>query len=129
MIILFRNITINSNKVVFNTSTGKVTFTGTNNQTLNGSYNYTFKNVVLNKSSGTVTANTTLSIDDSLIFIQGNLITTSTNLLTMKHGFKLMASNNSFVNGPVKKIGNAYSNILSARKQLFATHHQRTINI
>ncbi|MBK7389420.1 MAG: hypothetical protein IPI23_10240 [Bacteroidetes bacterium] len=38
------NITINSNKVVFNTSTGKVTFTGTNNQTLNGSYNYAFKN-------------------------------------------------------------------------------------
>ncbi|MBK9048367.1 MAG: hypothetical protein IPL74_17350 [Bacteroidetes bacterium] len=37
------NITINSNKVVFNTNTGKVTFTGTNNQTLNGSYNYPFK--------------------------------------------------------------------------------------
>lgn len=36
------NITINSNKVVFNTNTGKVTFTGTDNQTLNGSYNYPF---------------------------------------------------------------------------------------
>ncbi|MBK7391230.1 MAG: hypothetical protein IPI23_19820 [Bacteroidetes bacterium] len=79
-------ITINSNKVVFNTSTGKVTFTGTNNQTLNGSYNYQFKKLAINKSAGTVTANTTLSVDDSLIFIQGKLITTSTNLLTMKHG-------------------------------------------
>ena len=101
------NITINSNKVVFNTSTGKVTFTGTNNQTLNGSYNYPFKKLSINKTSGTVTANTTLSVDDSLIFIQGNLITTSTNLLTMKHNSTATgASNSSFVSGPVKKVGN-----------------------
>ncbi|MBK8876641.1 MAG: hypothetical protein IPN13_23270 [Bacteroidetes bacterium] len=102
------NITITSNKVVFNTNTGKVTFTGTNNQTLNGSYNYPFKKLAINKTSGTVTANTTLSVDDSLIFIQGNLITTSTNLLTMKHGSTATgASNSSFVSGPVKKIGNS----------------------
>jgi len=102
------NITITSNKVVFNTSTGKVTFTGTNNQTLNGSYNYPFKKLAINKTSGTVTANTTLSVDDSLIFIQGNLITTSTNLLTMKHSSTATgASNSSFVSGPVKKIGNS----------------------
>ena len=101
------NITINSNKVVFNTSTGKVTFTGTNNQTLNGSYNYPFKKLAIDKTSGTVTAITTLSVDDSLIFIQGKLITTSTNLLTMKHGSTSTgASNNSFVSGPVKKVGN-----------------------
>ena len=101
------NITINSNKVVFNTSTGKVTFTGTNNQTLNGSYNYPFKKLAIDKTSGTVTANTTLSVDDSLIFIRGKLITTSTNLLTMKHGSTATgASNNSFVSGPVKKVGN-----------------------
>ncbi|MBK7388253.1 MAG: hypothetical protein IPI23_04015 [Bacteroidetes bacterium] len=102
------NITITSNKVVFNTNTGKVTFTGTNNQTLNGSYNYPFKKLAINKTSGTVTANTTLSVDDSFIFIQGNLITTSTNLLTMKHGSTATgASNSSFVSGPVKKIGNS----------------------
>ncbi|MBK8876518.1 MAG: PKD domain-containing protein [Bacteroidetes bacterium] len=102
------NITINSSKVVFNTSTGKVTFTGTNNQTLNGSYNYPFKKLAINKSAGTVTANTTLSVDDSLIFNQGNLITTSTNLLTMKNGSTATgASNNSFVSGPVKKVGNS----------------------
>ncbi|MBK6641990.1 MAG: hypothetical protein IPG39_12580 [Bacteroidetes bacterium] len=88
------NITINSNKVVFNTSTGKVTFTGTNNQTLNGSYNYAFKKLSINKTAGTVTSNSTLSVDDSLIFIQGKLITTG-------------ASNSSFVNGPVKKVGNS----------------------
>ena len=102
------NITITSNKVVFNTSTGKVTFTGTNNQTLNGSYNYPFKKLAINKTAGTVTANTTLSVDDSLIFIQGNLITTSTNLLTMKHGSTAYgASNSSFVSGPVKKVGSS----------------------
>jgi hypothetical protein len=71
-------------------------------------YNYPFKKLAINKASGTVTANTTLSVDDSLIFIQGNLITTSTNLLTMKHGSTATgASNSSFVSGPVKKVGNA----------------------
>ena len=102
------NITINSNKVVFNISTGKVTFTGTSNQTLNGSYNYPFKKLTINKASGAVTANTTLSVDDSLIFMQGNLITTSTNLITMKHGsIATGASDSSFVSGPVKKVGSS----------------------
>ncbi len=101
------NITINSNKVVFNTSTGKVTFNGTNNQIINGGYNYAFKKLAINKTAGTVTTNTTLSVDDSLIFIQGNLITTSTNLLTMKLSSTATgASNSSFVSGPVKKVGN-----------------------
>jgi hypothetical protein len=101
------NITINSVKVVFNTSTGRVTFSGSASQSLNGSYNYAFKKLTLNKSSNNVTANTTLSVDDSLIFASGNLITTSSNLLTMKAGSKALgASNVSFVSGPVKKIGN-----------------------
>jgi hypothetical protein len=78
------NITINSNKVVFNTSTGKVTFTGGNAQTLNGSYNFPFKKLAINKSANQVTANTTLSVDDTLFFVSKNLITTSANLLTMK---------------------------------------------
>ncbi len=102
------NITINSNKVVFNTSNGKVTFAGGNSQTLNGSYNFPFKKLAIDKSANHVTANTTLSVDDSLIFVSGNLITTSTNLLTMKHGSTASgASNASFVSGPVKKTGNS----------------------
>jgi hypothetical protein len=105
------NITINSNKVVFNTSTGKVTFTGGNAQTLNGSYNFPFKKLAINKSANQVTANTTLSVDDTLFFVSKNLITTSTNLLTMKAGSVASgASNSSFVNGPVKKIGNTAFN-------------------
>ncbi len=100
------NITINSNKVVFNTASGKVTFAGGNSQTLNGSYNFPFKKLAINKSANHVTANTTLSVDDSLIFVSGNLITTSSYLLTMKHGSTASgASNSSFVSGPVKKVG------------------------
>jgi hypothetical protein len=102
------NITINSNKVVFNTASGKVTFTGGSSQTLNGSYNYSFKKLALNKSANHVTANTTLSVDDTLFFVSKNLITTSTYLLTMKHGSTASgASNSSFVSGPIKKVGNS----------------------
>ena len=101
------NITINSTKVVFNTLNGRVVFSGLTSQTINGSYNYAFKKLKINKSSNHVTANTTLSVDDSLEFVSGNLVTTSSNLLTMKAGSKaLNFGNSSYVNGPVKKIGN-----------------------
>jgi len=101
------DITINSNKVVFNTASGKVTFTGGNSQTLNGSYNFPFKKLAINKSASHVTSNTTLSVDDTLTLVSGNLITTSSYLLTMKHGSTASgASNSSFVSGPVKKVGN-----------------------
>jgi|GEM_PF-1772391 len=101
------DITINSNKVVFNTASGKVTFTGGNSQTLNRSYNFPFKKLAINKSANHVTANTTLSVDDTLFLVSKNLITTATYLLTMKHGSTASgASNSSFVSGPVKKVGN-----------------------
>lgn len=100
------NITINSIKVVFNTATGRVLFTGTNSQSINGSYNFAFKKVTINKNSNYVTANTTFSVDDSLTFIKGIFISTNTNLLTMKAGSSTNGANNlSFVSGPVKKIG------------------------
>ncbi|MBK6642646.1 MAG: hypothetical protein IPG39_16215 [Bacteroidetes bacterium] len=82
--------------------------------------------MAINKSAGTVTANTTLSVDDSLIFNQGNLITTSTNLLTMKNGSTATgASNNSFVSGPVKKVGIVLSNFQLAKGVIldFAKFH------
>jgi|GEM_PF-1552655 len=101
------NITINSNKVVFNTSNGRVIMTGATSQTLNGStFNFSFRKLTINKSNNNVTANTTVSVDDSLIFTNGKLITTSSNLLTMKvNSIALSASENSFVSGPMKKVG------------------------
>ncbi|MBL0339515.1 MAG: hypothetical protein IPP71_00475 [Bacteroidetes bacterium] len=103
----YGDITINSNKVVFNTSIGKVTFAGSNSQTLNGSYNFPFKKLAINKSANHVIVNSILSVDDTLTFVSGNLITTSSNLLTMKAGsVAIGATNASFVDGPLKKIGN-----------------------
>jgi hypothetical protein len=102
------NITINSNKVVFNTSTGKVTFTGSNAQSLNGSYNFLFEKLAISKSANNVTANTTLSVDDTLFFVSGNIITNPTNHLIMKAGSKYVGeSNSSFVQGAILKIGNS----------------------
>jgi len=105
--ILEGNITILSNKVVFNTSNGKVTFAGGNTQTLNGSYNFPFKKLAINKTGGFVTSNATFSVDDTLFFINGFFQTKSTNELTLKLSSKVVgASDSSYVQGPVKKIGN-----------------------
>ncbi|MBL0342724.1 MAG: hypothetical protein IPP71_18630 [Bacteroidetes bacterium] len=52
--------------MVFNTASGKVTFSGDSIQTLNGSYNFPFKKLAINKSGGFITANSTLSVDDTL---------------------------------------------------------------
>ncbi|MBL7915504.1 MAG: T9SS type A sorting domain-containing protein [Bacteroidia bacterium] len=102
------NITINSNKVVFNTSTGKVTFTGSSAQSLNGSYNFLFEKLAISKSANNVTANTILSVDDTLFFVSGNIITNATNHLIMKAGAKYVGeSNSSFVQGAILKIGNS----------------------
>jgi hypothetical protein len=103
----YKNVTINSNKVVFNTSTGKVTLAGDTAQSLNGSFNYAFKKLAINKNTNQVTANTTLSVDDTLFFVKGNFLTKSSNLLLLKLGSKVIgASDSSYVEGPVKKTGN-----------------------
>ncbi len=111
------NITINNSNIVFNAGTGTVKLAGpysgssnptvSNNQELNGTTEYQFKNLKIDKDAGYVTANKPLSIDNVLTLTKGHLKTDTTNLLTMKAGSSVSgASNNSFISGPVKKIGN-----------------------
>jgi hypothetical protein len=57
------NITINSNKVVFNASTGKVILNGENNQILNGEAAYAIGKLEINKDAGSVQLNRSLTID------------------------------------------------------------------
>ncbi|MBP7166434.1 MAG: T9SS type A sorting domain-containing protein [Bacteroidia bacterium] len=99
------NITINSTKVVFNASTGKVILNGANNQIFYGEAAYNIGKLEINKDAGTVTLTRSMTIDSSITFINGIINTDST--ITLKAAVNCSgASNLSFVDGPVKKIGN-----------------------
>jgi hypothetical protein len=64
-------------------------------------------NLELNKSAGSVTPNFSLTLTRSLILTSGTMTTTSTNLLVLNDNVTATgASNSSFINGPIRKIGN-----------------------
>lgn len=88
------------------TSTGRVLFQGTANQTVTNSGGQTYANVTIN--NGTVTNTITLSgavtVTVNITFTSGQLITSTTDILILNSGTTVSsASGNSFVNGAVKK--------------------------
>ncbi len=96
---------INSNEIYFNNSNGKVILSGENNQTLDGTDPYLFCKLEISKTSGSVQLNQQAFIDSAITFESGILYTDS--LLTLKATATTTgASNLSFVDGTVKKIGN-----------------------
>ena len=79
---------------------------------------YGISNMKINKDSGTVTIGKPIQISQDLTFAKGNLITTSTNLLTIAHLATVTgASDSSFTEGPVKKIGSSSFVFLSEKTQ------------
>ena len=81
---------------------------GTSNQDISGSGSYTGDdlNFIINNSSG-ATLTSPVTISCKLTFTAGVLSTTAAKLLTMSAGSVVAgASNASFVDGPVAKIGN-----------------------
>lgn len=89
---------------------GTIAFNGTGNQTISTSgFQDVFWELVLSKASGTLTLNNPLAIRDTIFFNTGLLNTSLTpGLLTMRAGSGwLNASNASFVNGPMEKIGDS----------------------
>lgn len=95
--------------VVFNAG-GSAVFSGLTNQyiTDSASTGITFAcPVTVNKSSGSLTLNSPVSISGTLTLTLGNINTTSTNILTMNVGSSTSsASALSYVNGPMIKKGN-----------------------
>ncbi|HMR45744.1 MAG TPA: T9SS type A sorting domain-containing protein [Bacteroidia bacterium] len=66
------------------------------------------KNLMLNKSGGSATLATALAVSGTVTFAKGTLTTTSSNLLTINNGGTVSgASDSSYIDGPVKKIGNS----------------------
>lgn len=95
-----------TNYGTFNPSNHKVTFNGSVQQTINGTTPFNFSTLKIDNSFG-VLLNHPVSVADSLLLSNGNLNTSATNLLTLNASSSATSgSSNSFVNGPMKKIGN-----------------------
>ncbi|MFN4123794.1 MAG: T9SS type A sorting domain-containing protein [Flavobacteriales bacterium] len=95
-------------KITFGDNGGRVTFSGTSLQAINGSSSASpeFKNITLNKSSNTVNVNVPILVTDEVNFTSGRMRTTSTNPITFAdNATAVNMSNNSYVNGPVIKEG------------------------
>jgi hypothetical protein len=87
---------------------GTIAFNGTGNQTISTSgFSEVFWEMALSKASGSVTLNNPVEIRDTVFFNTGLLNTSlSPGLLTMRVGSgQRFASDASFVNGPMEKIG------------------------
>lgn len=98
-----------SNSGTFTNTSGALTFNGSGTQTISKpGATETFYSLTINKSSGNVQLSSPLVIPSSLTLTLGNIVTTSSNLLTLNNGATCSAgSNSSYISGPVKKIGNA----------------------
>ena len=90
-------------------SAGMLTFNGTTPQSISNAGTLTFganQNVTMNNAAG-LTLNTPVTLARVLTFTTGLINTSTTNLLTLTAAASVTgASNASFVNGPVSKIGN-----------------------
>lgn len=85
-----------------------VTMAGTSAQTIDGSSVTTFNNLTLNNASGTgVMLGQAMNVRGTLVFTDGYLVTTASNILGLTSSASVSgASNSSFVSGPVFKTGN-----------------------
>lgn len=97
----------------FTTGTGRISFTGAAAQTIGGSQPTTFYNVTFANTNGgiTLTQPATISTNAGVTFTSGVVNTDATNLLIFNDEAtsSLLVTNpatTSYVNGPVRKVGN-----------------------
>lgn len=98
-----------NNEGTFGSGTGYLQMVGTSAQTLTESSGDTISKLRIDKNSGNVTLGSLVTLTDSLKFIKGNIISTSTNLLVMNKRVGVLGAGAStgFVSGPARKIGNS----------------------
>jgi len=96
------------NSGVFNANSNTVKFSGTGAQSINGNSLTSFRNLTLsNTSASGLTLNKGISVTGALQLMDGKLNSSATNLVTLHdNATSNSGSANSFVNGPLKKIGN-----------------------
>ena len=101
------NLTVNGAVNYNNDGERKLIFSGSNAQTIGGSGTLNIFNFQINKSSNNVTLNRSITIDNSLTLTAGNITTTGTNPLNIiDNATTSGGSTTSFIDGPIKKIGN-----------------------
>lgn len=83
---------------------GTVEFTGSSNSNINGS-NINFAGLTINKSSANVVLNSDISISGTATFTSGVIETNSYSVTFTDNATASGASANSYVNGPVTKVG------------------------
>ena len=117
------DVTVNgSTAITFGANNGTITFAGGAAQAVNrsGSASPVFRRLLMNKSAGSVTLNTSASITTSATFTTGILNTTSSNILSFANGSTTTGgSNTSHVDGPVIKVGNAAFSFPTGNTGLF----------
>ena len=111
-----RNITLGGNWSVLNTATftqgtATITFNGSANQSITNAAGQSFSRLVINKPAGAVNLSNDLIIadggDTDLTLTRGNINSSSSALVTISSGATTTSGNvNSFINGPVRRIGN-----------------------
>jgi hypothetical protein len=95
-----------ANNGTFTAGTATTTFNGALAQSISGSSLTTFKNFTMNGAGG-ATLGAPETVIGILTLTNGLLTTTAANLLTLTSTASTAgANNNSFVNGPINKIGN-----------------------
>ncbi len=102
--------TLSSNTaIVFASNGGRVTLNGTGAQSIDGDVAKLpeFFNLTINKSSNNVTLNVPILVTNNLTLTSGNIVSSSTNLITLADNSSVSGvSNSSYVAGPVRKLGN-----------------------
>ncbi|MFA6922989.1 MAG: RHS repeat-associated core domain-containing protein [Bacteroidales bacterium] len=96
-----------------NSENANIIFAGENNQNISSNLTTEDRingNVIINKPSGKVYLQKAVKLDQtgkSLTLTKGNIVSTSTNLLTIGDNVTVSGgTKNSFIEGPMKKIGN-----------------------
>lgn len=103
----YGDITTSSN-VKFDQGSGTLCLAGSGSQSLNFNSSTLIKNLKLNKSGGSATLAVGLTVVGAITFVKGNLTTSSSYLLNLNNGGTVTgASDSSFIDGPIKKIGNS----------------------
>jgi hypothetical protein len=91
----------------FTPASGTVLFSGSANQVIGGSVASTLSNLeISNTGPSGVQLNQDLTVTGTLTLTEGFLTTSTTNILSMASGSSVSGvSNESFVNGPMEKVG------------------------
>ncbi|MFZ5970809.1 MAG: T9SS type A sorting domain-containing protein [Bacteroidota bacterium] len=104
------NISVDgATSITFGANNGTLSFADNANQTVNrlGAASPTFRRLLINKTGGSVTLNTDVTISTSATFTAGVLNTTASNVINFADNATVSGgSNASYVDGPVRKTGN-----------------------